>query len=136
MIIEDHNNDQEIDEDEFLQHSSNPKVLKIMDRMIWKDPNSIFLQLAHNGAKLPIDFNVEVLIDSTLMKINDTLVVRRIPTLVENLNIPPIFSKPQNKIQNPKHKKPLYRKPTQIEQEVVVQTYQGSINTIAKNPPM
>lgn len=34
MIIEDHHSDQDIDEDEFLKHASNLKMLRIMDKMI------------------------------------------------------------------------------------------------------
>jgi hypothetical protein len=43
MIMEGHDNDQEINEDEFLQHSNNPRALKITNKIIRKDPNTIFL---------------------------------------------------------------------------------------------
>lgn len=105
-----------------------------MDKMIQKDPKFIFLQLAQNGAKLPTNFNIEVVKDPTLVKLNEA--VRRIPKLVENIKISPICSKTQNETQNQHIENLLYRQATQIEHVVVAKKYQGNTNIVGKNPPI
>jgi hypothetical protein len=55
-----------------------------------------------------MEFEVETLKDTTLIKLGDTLVVRRIPTPMENPNITHIFSKTQNKSKKKQIENPLY----------------------------
>lgn len=67
---------EEINDEELFEHSNNPKVLKLMEKLLRKDPNSYFFKLAQSGAKLPVDFNVEALKDPNIIPLGDNLVGR------------------------------------------------------------
>lgn len=58
FIKEEIYSDEEINYEELYQHSNSPKVLKLMNKLLGKDPNAYFLKLAQSGAKLPKKFNM------------------------------------------------------------------------------
>lgn len=132
MIIEEYDSDDEITDEVILEHSQDLKIQKLMDKMIGKDPNTYFLKLAQSGAKLPTNFNIEVLKDPNLIPLGYQSVVRQIPKTIVDPKIPPLFSRahindqyfPQN-VENP-----LYRHQSQIEQAMVTQHTEDNPNLL------
>lgn len=133
MVIEEADSEEEINDEELFQHSNNPKVLKLMDKLLRKDPNTYFFKLAQSGAKFPIEFNVKALKDPHRIPLGDNSVVREIPKPLEIPNMPLISKCNDQPMENP-----LYRKPTQIEQVTMAQQYQGGPSQYmpqGNNPP-
>lgn len=92
VLIED-DSDEEITKEDLLEFTQDPKLQKVMEKIINSDPNTYFLRLAQHGAKLPVEFNVEEIKDPTLIHMDEDTVVREVPKPVVDLKKPPLFLK-------------------------------------------
>lgn len=135
MIIEDDDSDEELIEKKILEYTQDPRMKKIMEKVLGSNPNTYFLKLAQYGAKLPMEFNVETLKDQPLIHMGDKIVVRQIPKPSIDPKIPSIFSNskvPMNEKSFGKHvDNPLYRHPSQVEQAIDSQHSQVDPNVMA-----